>query len=389
MNRALVAWVVLSIAGCPSSPADPDGGSGLDTPGLPGDEPRVGHCGGRRGRYFPATHWIYTDVRSAPVRSNSAATTAWLEAAGGWGFGRFQIDTSFVVLDDDGSAPRVMRSASDPLDYYDPDCEAGIAFPVPAGGRIEGYPDYVCPGRAAGDGEGDCHLLVADWSSRTLFESYHTSYEGGQLYSLCLLSWDMTVDLWGAPPAPGAALPDVATRNWGLGRDCTSADAAGFPIAPLLFTVEEVAAGRIDHALRFILPNARMQRAPDGSVDAPVYVWPATHAGGPEAIDPDAPIYGSRWRLRADFDPAAAGLDPASPVVIAVVRALQIYGMVLSDGGNVALTAETDEGCGRTWDSLWGDDGARVLEGIEPRHFEILDTGGIEGGWDCTPNAGR
>lgn len=360
-----------------------------DVPMTTGDLPRVGHCGGRRGRYFPASHWIYQDVTSAPVRANSAATTAWLEGEGGWGFGRFQIDDSFVVLDADAATPRVTRSASDPLDYSSPDCEEGVMFPVPAGGRIEGYPDYVCPNRSTGDGDGDCHLLVADFASNTLFESYHTSYEGGQFYSLCMLSWDMGTDLWGAPPTPGVALPSVAARNWGLGRDCTSGDAAGFPIAPLLFTTEEVFAGRIDHAIRFILPNARMQLTPDGSTDGPVYVWPATHAGGPEAIHPDAPIYGSRWRLRADFDPAAAGLDPTNLVVIAVVRALKTYGMLLSDGGNVALTAESDQGCAHTWEELWGDGGSSVLEGIEPSDFQIIDTGGTDEGWDCAPNAGR
>jgi len=361
---------------------------GADVPELPGELPRIGHCGNTRGRYAPASSWIYTDISSAPVRSNSAATTGWLEGEGGWGFGRMQIDTSIAVLDDDGSAPRVMHTASDPLDYYEPDCETGLAFPLPAGGHVEGYDDYVCPGRSEGDGDGDCHLIVADLSSRTLFESYHTSYEGGQLYSLCLLSWDMDTDLWGAPPAPGP-LPPVSARNWGLGRDCTSGDAAGFPIAPLLFTTEEVAAGRIDHAIRFILPNERMQRAPSGGVEGPVYVWPATHAGGPSAIDPDAPIYGSRWRLRADFDPAAAGLNPDNLVVIAVVRALKTYGMLLADGGNIALTAETDDGCGHSWDELWGDEGPRALEGIEPSDFEILDTGGTDGGYDCEPNPAR
>lgn len=42
----------------------------------------------------------------------------------------------------------------------------------------------------------------------------------------------------------------------GRGEQCTSADAAGFPMSTLLFTADEVYAGEINHAIRFILPNA-------------------------------------------------------------------------------------------------------------------------------------
>ena len=44
------------------------------------------------------------------------------------------------------------------------------------------------------------------------------------------------------------------------GEQCTSADAAGLPMSALLATSDEVANGDIPHALRFILPNARMKR---------------------------------------------------------------------------------------------------------------------------------
>ena len=106
------------------------------------------------------------------------------------------------------------------------------------------------------------------------------------------------------------ALPAVSARTWGIGRDCTGPDAAGFPIAPLLFTIGNVLSGRVEHAIRFALPNDRMQYAPTSSAEGAVYVWPATHAGGPSAISADAPIYGSRWRLKSNFDPASRGLDP-------------------------------------------------------------------------------
>ena len=46
----------------------------------------------------------------------------------------------------------------------------------------------------------------------------------------------------------------------------TSADAAGLPILPGLVRYDEVAAGKIMHALRFTTPDTRSN-----------YVWPARH----------------------------------------------------------------------------------------------------------------
>ena len=356
-----------------------DGGTSA---GIP-----VGHCGARKGRYFPETSWIYTDITDAPARANSAATTAWLEDAGGWGNGnRFQMDISFVILDADGSTPRVARTSTDPMEYSE-DCDPDVRMPIPAGGRIEGAPDYVCGDRASGSPDGDCHLIVADFSSNILFEAYQATYTQGLFYTSCTIAWDMTRDVWGAPPAPGSTLPPVGTRNWGIGRDCTGPDAAGFPMAPLLFTIGDIQSGKVEHAIRFALPNARMQRAPSSGAAGPVYIWPATHAGGPSAISPDAPLYGSRWRLKPDFDPSARGLDPANPVVKAVVYGLKHYGMLIADGGDIALMAEDGTGCSQTWDDLWGDEGSRVLDGIQPSDFDVLDTGGTDSGYDCVRNA--
>jgi serine/threonine-protein kinase len=113
------------------------------------------------------------------------------------------------------------------------------------------------------------------------------------------------------------------------GDQCTSADADGMPIAPMLFNADELAAGHIDHAIRFILPNPRIR--------AHVFVHPATHAGAPRG-PVDAPPMGARFRLKASFD--MSKLTPAAQVV---ARAMQKYGMVLSDGGNIALTAQGDQ----------------------------------------------
>jgi serine/threonine-protein kinase len=159
------------------------------------------------------------------------------------------------------------------------------------------------------------------------------------------------------------------------GEQCTSSDAAGFPVAQLLFNADEVASGVIDHAIRFILPNARMR--------ASTYVHPASHAGAPSAPSP-APIYGSRWRLRSTFNDAT--YSTAAKVVIA---ALKKYGMFLADGGNIALTAQSDDFTVAKWATMNFD--SHSLYGILPADFEVVQTTSISPTritltYDCVPN---
>ena len=338
----------------------------------------VGHCGGRSGLYFPASSWMYTDIHGAAARSNSASTTAWLGSHGGWNSaGHFQIDFSMHVNDVTATTPSL--PVTERAGYYTGDCDHVATFPTPAGGRIE---DTTGLGACSGD----CHLLVVDFTNHVLFESYQSAVSGGHLLSTCVIPWNMTHDSWGTPPAAGA-VPNSATRNWGDGLGCTSTDAAGFPVAPMLVTVGDVMSGRVEHAIRFILPNARMQLAATAGAPGPVWVWPATHAGGPEAVDPNAPIYGSRWRLHDPFDYAAHGMDGTNAAIRAIVYGLQHYGMVLADGGDIPLSFEGDEGCAMSWDDVGLD--SHSLFGITPADFDVLETGGTGHGYDCQSNPAR
>ena len=152
-----------------------------------------------------------------------------------------------------------------------------------------------------------------------------------------------------------------ANRTYGealRGDQCASADGAGFPIAPLLFTADEVAAGVIPHAIRFVLPNDRIQRG---------FVRPATH-GTETTGAPDAPPYGVHLRLRADYP-----LDALpGPGAVVVARALQTYGMYLADGGEVALTAQADSSGEDRWAGLLAED---ALAGLRIEDFEVVDHG--------------
>lgn len=312
---------------------------------------------------FPAQAPWYEDV-SAPdrIHPNSAAMIAHLESLGGWGtnsgadHGRFQIDFSMTVLHADESAPLATVIGYPYDDYYAPDCDApGGTFPLPDGGSIEGSSDYSCDN--AGE---DCHLLVVRGDE--LFEAYHANLTGDGLEAQCALRWD---------------LRKVYPRT-GRGEQCTSVDAAGFPVAPLLFNADEVwnaiqIGGDIGHAIRFILPNPRMA--------ADVYVHPATHAGSPSDPDADAIPYGSRLRLRASFDINGFSTNPAVRVIL---RSLKKYGMLLADGGNVPLTAEADTYTTHQWDDPDIALDSHGLFGVRVDDFEVVQTGDpIDLTYDC------
>jgi len=295
-----------------------------------GAQPPAGH-----GPYFPADSPWYQDISSAPVDAESPAVIAWLASVGGWGSGRMQIDFSIEVLEADASTP--FRTFIPTADFYDPDCDLA-PLPLPAGGALEGEAGYQCVN------DGDCHLLVVHRPSHRLFEMWRADVVGSDFYGGCLAVWEMNLTY---PQA-------------GRGNDCTSADAAGFPIAPLLFNADEVAAGHIDHAIRFILPNSRMRKK--------VYVHPSTHSTFATSGPATAPPYGAHLRLRADYP--LQNLPNEGARVVA--RAMQKYGILLADGGTIALTAQSDRFTAASWTGLLGPLDLRALQVTD---FEMVAAG--------------
>ena len=290
---------------------------------------------------FPATQFFYRDVSGMNPAPESDAIIARLAANGGWGnSNRFQIDFSFVVLTADRSTPTLMASSID-----DPTDSDNVPYPFPVGGALEGETGYQC---TTG---GDCHLLVIEQDTRQLFEGYAIDRNGSSFTMGSGARWNLDRDY----------------GPTGRGAGCTSADAAGFPITPGLIGIDEVAAGEIRHALRFILPNDRMRRH--------AYVAPATHYGAPSNRNPDSIPYGTRLRLRAGFDETRVTTAGGR----AVIRALKRYGMLLSDGGNIALTGESDQFSALRWSFNGGTVPLepRDLSMLQVSDFEVVDFGTV------------
>ena len=134
----------------------------------------------------------------------------------------------------------------------------------------------------------------------------------------------------------------------------TSADAAGLPILPGLARYDEVARGRIDHALRFTVERTRC-----------AFVYPARHFASDET-DPALPPMGLRLRLKASYP-----IDGSPRQARIVLRALKRYGMIVADNGSSWFITGAP-------DRRWSNDQLHTLGGVPGSAFDVVDTSSLE-----------
>jgi hypothetical protein len=192
---------------------------------------------------------------------------------------------------------------------------------------------YPVPANAPVEGGGDAHVLVAS-ANCILYELYGAK---------------KTATGWSAASGAVFNLKSDALRPDGW----TSADAAGLPILPGLVRRDKIAAGHIDHALRFTISKSQKG-----------FIHPATHAAG-SSTDANVPPMGARFRLKASFD-----LSPYHGAALIILQALKTYGMFVADNGsNWYLSGTTDTG--------WNDDDLNQLKSIPGSVFEAVSSGPV------------
>jgi hypothetical protein len=268
---------------------------------------------------FPADNPWNEDVSALPVDKNSGAYIASIGAAKGLhpDFGENE-DYGIPYNIADASTPKV----SVKFDYAD-ESDPG-PYPIPARPDIEGGSDR--------------HLLVINKDECKLYELYSASLNdasrGAGWTAGSGAIWDLRSDA-------------VRPAGW------TSADAAGLPILPGLVRYDEVAAGAINHAIRFTAPKTQAG-----------YIFPARHEASSSA-DPALPPMGLRVRLKADYDISKL---PAQAKVIA--GAMKKYGMILADNGSSWFFQGA-------YSPGWNDDDLNALKNIPGSAFEAVQTGTI------------
>ena len=199
-------------------------------------------------------------------------------------------------------------------------------YPIPANGPIEGQPANT---------DGDRHALILDRDSCRLYELYALHRQGSG---------------WAAGSGAIWNLRSNALRPAGW----TSADAAGLPILPGLARWDgDAATGAINHALRFTAE--RTQKA---------YVWPARHYASSDT-DPALPPMGLRVRLKASVD-----ISTFPKQARVVLRALQVYGMILADNGSPWYVSGAPN-------PNWSNDDLHSLGRLTGADFEVVDTSSL------------
>ncbi|MEO9177037.1 MAG: hypothetical protein ABI317_16105 [Gaiellales bacterium] len=234
--------------------------------------------GARGCPIFPATNPWNERVDRLPVAANSAALIAaiGLDAPVHPDFGSFSgYGIPYTVVGH--ATPKLHVS----FEYAD-ESDRG-PYPLPAHPRIEQGSDR--------------HVLLLDRDTCKLYELYDATRTGSSWHAGSGAIWNLRSN-------------HLRPNGW------TSADAAGLPILPGLVRYDEVAAGAIDHALRFT-----------ASQTAARHIWPARHDAGSRGAN--LPPMGLRVRLKASFDILHFG-----PQARVVLQALKTYGMILADNGS-------------------------------------------------------
>lgn len=183
------------------------------------------------------------------------------------------------------------------------------------------------PDATAAEGE-DRHLVVWQPSTDTMWEF-----------------WDLRLTPEGPTARHGARISSVSTHP-GVLPAPYGATATGLPVIAGTVLAEDLARGRIDHALALAIPEPRRE-------------WltaPATRTDG-WSTRPETPIEGSHFRLDPSVDVDSLGLHP---FVAMLAHAAQDYGVILRDkAGGVVMFGEDPKG-------LDGDPFAAALDGAEP-----------------------
>ncbi len=149
-------------------------------------------------------------------------------------------------------------------------------------------------------------------------------------------SWMCGVGAMADLKGTGVRVPQSKAPRWQL---AAGARASGFPLIAGLITVEEVRAGRIEHALALAYPHCRSR----------YYVPPASTAQG--TTREARPERGIPMGGRLQLDPAIdVSRLPLSPSGRAIARALQEYGAYVCDySGAINLYADGSPEAQKAW----------------------------------------
>jgi hypothetical protein len=269
---------------------------------------------------FSAASGCNQDISSAAVDTNSTSIINFIGGTIGlhadFGSGEYQgsdIGIPYVVAG--------VQQPQIPVNFtaYGDESDPG-PMPIALNDPIEGDPN---------PGNGDRHVLVLDNANCFLYEMDNSHAQTSSWNADSAAVWD----LLGNEQRP---------YTW------TSADAAGLPIFPGLIRYDEVAAGAINHAIRFTLQSSRE-----------AFIPPASHWAANSSNALAAPM-GMRLRLKSSFN--ISSFSAANQVIL---KAFKKYGIIMADNGSSMYISGAP-------DSRWDNDDLHNLGSVTASDFEVI-----------------
>jgi len=126
------------------------------------------------------------------------------------------------------------------------------------------------------------------------------------------------------------------SHNPGIFTNPLGASASGLPLGAGVIRISELQRGFIDHAIILVVPRTQ----------ANCFSWPANRDDG-NTVGSDIPCEGQRLRLNPSFDVSTL----YGPATQTIARAMQQYGLIVTDHGGAVVTYAEDE---RLYESTHG-----------------------------------
>ncbi len=283
-----------------------------------------------------------TPINNLPLDPNSNAMIAAQSAGVPLAF-----QPSWGISYADNSTPTVTF-----LSFYDSVTHPNFAFPLQGPNLKRESGDYVGIFTFNAN-RPDHHVMTVRRTDCSFWETYD-NYTDGYLRT-CNDGVTPNCNVQSATQYTSA------TYNWNPASWGT--DAGGFLLAPLVWHVDEIKSGSINHAVRFTEGL--------GGILFGAIRWPAANTAGGCSVCPNAFPMGTRLRLKAGFN-----ISSFSPTAQTMLTALQKYGMILADTGtNNAIQVSTD-----VWDDPTVTAALAQISnaGILISNFEVVDESSLQ-----------
>ena len=252
--------------------------------------------------FSPRSPWNTKLPANVPLAPNSAAVVANIAQDKQDNFGSWAINTdtySAPIYYVGRTTPRRTWTFSDCLDMPQ-------LAPVIAASLV----DVPTPPDMLVSQGTDESVAIYQPSTDTYWDFWRAQQDASGQWSAC---WGGRIDHYSTNP--------------GIFDNPLGATATGLPFGAFAIRVDELRRGHIDHAVNLVTVRTR----------ADCFSWPASRDDG-NTTGADIPCEGQRFRLDPAFDVNTLK-DPAARVI---ARAMQQYGLILTDKGGAVVTYAED-----------------------------------------------